>query len=154
MAATVYNVGKSLVSSLKLADSSEAILNVLVTTGYTYNNDHTLVDDGTTDDPKSYEIGVAYTRQTLASKALFTDNSNDFAGIDAGNITHTALSAGATIGGVVSYRYTSSGGTTSDTGQQLISYYSLTATPTNGGDIVVAWAATSDGGWLKLGSTS
>jgi len=155
MANTVYNKGKYLAAGVKLADSSEALQLLLVTTGYTYSHDHNLVDDGSTDDPKSYEISVSgYSRQTMASKERFEDDTNDFAGLDAGNATFSALAAGQTIGAGVLYRYTSSGGTTSDTGQELISYYALTATPTNGGDIVFAVAATSDGGLLKYGSTA
>lgn|SRR3990167_5428903 len=155
MANTVFNRGKFLAVGVKLADSSEALELLLVTTGYTYNADHNLVDDGTTDDPKSYELSVGnYSRQPILSKERFEDDTNDFAGLDAADVTFAALAAGGTVGAGVLYRYTSSGGTTSDTGQDLISYYSLTATPTNGGDIVFQVAATSDGGLLKYGSTS
>jgi hypothetical protein len=128
---------------------------MLVTTGYSADQDHNLVDDGTTSDPKSYEIGVGgYARQNLASRALFEDDGNDFAGLDANDVTFPALLAGATIGGAVLSRYSSSGGTTSDTGQDLIAFYDVTDTPTNGGDIVIQWASTSAGGVLKLGTTS
>ena len=77
-----------------------------------------------------------------------------------GNLKNQSWSsAGATIGGAVAYIYSSSGGslgtqTTSDTGQELLAFYDLTNTPTNGGDITVQWASTTAGGFFKFGSTS
>jgi hypothetical protein len=128
---------------------------MLVSTGYTAALTHNTVDDGTSSDPLSYEIAAGgYARASLASLAAFEDDTNFLAGIDAADVTFSALAAGATIGGAVSYRYSTSGGTTSDTGQDLISFADLTDTPTNGGDIIVQWASTSAGGWLKLTSTS
>jgi hypothetical protein len=150
----VYNRGKYVATRFPLAATSETLTLMLVTTAYTANQDHNLVDDGTTSDPKSYEIAPSgYSRQSLANVSRFQDDTNDFAGIDADNVTFSALAAGATIGAGVLYRYSSSG-TTSDTGQELLGYYEVTATPTNGGDITIAWASTSAGGVLKYGTTS
>lgn len=156
MANLVYNRGKFLTGQVNIGSSSACNLQLmLVTTGYTSDDAHNLVDDGTTNDPKSYEISVGgYTRQNLVSQALFEDDTNDFAGLDANDVTFSALAAGATIGWAILYRYSSSGGTTSDTGQDLLAAYNVTATPTNGGDITIQWASTSAGGVLKLGSTS
>lgn len=155
MANIVYNKGKFLAAGFPLAATSQVLNLLLVTTGYVENQDHNVVDDGTTDDLRSYEISVSgYARQTLANVVRFEDDTNDFAGIDADNVTYTALAAGATIGGAGLYRYSTSGGTTSDTGQEVISFYTVTATPTNGGDITIAWASTSAGGVLKYGTTS
>lgn len=154
MAATVTNRGKHLIAQAFSANTTGLTL-MLVTTGYTYSNDHDTISDGTTDDPQSYEISVGgYSRQALASDSVFEDDTNDFAGLDHANVTFSSLVAGQTIGGAVLYRYSSSGGTTSDTGQDYVSYYALTATPTNGGDVTIAIAATSDGALLKFGSTS
>jgi len=151
----VYNRGKFITGQINLAATSIDLMLMLVTTGYTSDDAHNLVDDGTTNDPKSYEISVGgYARQALASRALFEDDTNDFAGLDATDVTFSALAAGATIGGAVLYRYSTSGGTTSDTGQDLLALYDVTDTPTNGGDITIQWASTSAGGVLKLGSTS
>lgn len=155
MANLVYNRGKFLTGQINLAATSFDLMVMLVTTGYTSDDAHNLVDDGTTNDPKSYEISVGgYSRQALANRALFEDDTNDFAGLDASDVTFTALAAGATIGWAILYRYSSSGGTTSDTGQDLLAGYNLTATPTNGGDITLQFASTSAGSVLKLGSTS
>lgn len=135
---------------------------MLVTTAYTANMDHDTIDDGTTSDPKGYEISVAgYARQTLADIAVFADEANEFAAVDASNVTYTSLVAGQTIGGQVIYLYSTSstggGGaaTTGDTGQVLLCYEDFTSgIPTNGGNIVVTFAATSDGGVIKFGTTS
>jgi hypothetical protein len=151
----VFNRGKFLVGRLAL-DSTGTVLNtVLVTTAFTFNADLDVLDDGTTSDPKSYEIGVSgYARQTLVSKLIFENDANDHAGLDADNVTYSALAAGATVGGQVTYWYSSSGGTTSDTGQALLVYHDFTATPTNGGDLTVAFADSSDGGVIKFGTTA
>lgn len=155
MANLVYNRGKYRVGQLNLAATSYLLNLMLVSTGYVESVDHNTVDDGTTADPLSYEIGVSgYARQSLASRALFEDDTNDFAGLDATDVTFTALVAGETVGGAVLYLYSTSGGSTADTAQDLIAFYDVTDTPTNGGDIVIQWASTSAGGVLKLGSTS
>jgi len=149
-----YQRGSFNLSLYDLTNTSTPLRMMLVTTDYTYDADHDTVDDGTTSDPASYEIGVGgYSRQDLANVARFVDDTNDFAGLDADNVTFSSLSAGATIGAAVVFRYSTSG-TTSDTGQELLGDYPVTATPTNGGDITIQLAATSDGGLYKLVSTS
>lgn len=150
-----YNSGAKLAADLNLAATSFELRMMLVTTGYTYNADHALVDDGTTSDPLSYEIGVSgYARQDLSSRATYQDDAGDFAGLDASDVTFSSLGAGATIGSAVIFRY-STASTTSDTGQTLLGEYPFTtATATNGGDITVQFAATSDGSVLRLQSTS
>lgn len=155
MANLVFNRGKLLTGQINLAATSFDLNLMLISTGWTSNDNLNLVDDGTTADPASYEIGVSgYTRKSLSSRALFQDDTNDFAGLDAADVTFSALGAGSTIGWAILYRYSSSGGTTSDTGQDLIAAYDIADTATNGGDITIQWASTSAGGVLKLGSTS
>lgn len=153
MANATYNRGKYLVATMNMTQSS-AFRMMLLSTAYVGNMDHNTVDDGTTSDPLSYEIGVSgYSRANVTFTA-FEDDTNEFAGLDTADKTFAALAAGATVGHAVIYRYSSSGGTTSDTGQDLLLWYELTATPTNGGDITVQIASTSAGGALKLGTTS
>jgi hypothetical protein len=153
----VYNRGKYIVGQI---NSTAAVLQLmLVSTGYVADQDHNSVNanssSGVNGEPKVYEIGVSgYSRQSLASLTLNEDDTNDFAYLDASDATFSALAAGATVGGAVLYRYSSSGGTTGDSGQDLIAFYDLTDTPTNGGDITVQWASSSAGGVLKLGTTS
>ena len=141
--------------------SSGAYTCMLVTTAYTANMDHDTIDDGTTSDPKGYEISVSgYARQTLADIAIFEDETNEFAALDATGPTFTSLVAGQTIGGAVYYLYSTNStqngtASTSDTGQSLLVYQDFTSgIPTNGGNIVITIAATSDGGLLKFGTTS
>ena len=155
MANFVTNRGKYRVGSINLAATSYELQVMLLTTSFTSDDALNLVDDGTTADPKSYEISVGgYTRQNLASKVVFEDDTNDFAGLDAADVTFTGLAAGATIGWAAVLLYSTSGGTTSDTGMDFLWANTLTATPTNGGDITIQFGSTSAGGVLKLASTS
>ena len=154
MANYVFNRGKLLVGTQDIDASTFRLM--LLSTAFTSNDGLNLVDDGTTSDPLSYEIGVGgYSRQSVGLTA-FQDDTNDFAGLDASDVTFSSLAAGATIGWGILYRYSTSGSpnTTSDTGQELIAAYDLTDTPTNGGDITIQWSSTSAGGVLKLGTTS
>jgi hypothetical protein len=157
----VFNRGYSVAQVFDMTNSTFRVM--LVTTGYVFNPDHDFVNSntssGTNGEPKVFEISVGgYSRQNL-TLSRFEDDTNDFAGLDATDSTFASLAAGATVGGAVVYVYSSSGtlgaaATTGDSGQNLVGYYSLTATPTNGGDLVVQWASTSAGGVLKFGSTS
>jgi hypothetical protein len=163
MANLVYNRGKYLAAQI---NSSGSVLQaMLVTTSYVADQDHNFVNANTSagslGEPKVYELTVGgYARQTLASLATFEDDTNDFAGLDAADLTFAALAAGQTVGGCVVYRYSTSGGTsggtqtTGDSGQELLAFYDVTDTPTNGGDIGIQWASTSAGGVLKFGTTS
>lgn len=157
----ITNRGKFICGNFDL--DALALRLMLVTTAYVFDPDQNTVKDGTssTSDGFTLEItgAAGYARQSLAGLALFEDDGNDFAGLDANDVTFTALGAGATIGGALLYRYSSSSpttaaATTGDSGQDVIAFYDLTDTPTNGGDITVQWASTSAGGVIKLGTTS
>lgn len=151
MANLIYSRGQYDLG-MGLLTTGAALRVMLVTTGYTASMDHNLVDDGTTNDPASYEIGVSgYARQSVAGLAWTEDDTNDCAYLDATDTTWGNLTAGATIGAAIIYRYSTAGGTTSDTGQDLVSYYSLTATPTNGGALTLTY---STAGILEVGTTS
>lgn len=157
MANLVYNRGKYLVGQMNTTAATLQLM--LVSTSYVADPDHNFLyansSSGAAGEPKGWEISVGgYARQTLANLTLFEDDTNDFAGLDATDVTFAALAPGQTIGGAVLYRYSTSGGTTGDSGQDLIAFYDLTDTPTNGGDITIQWASTSAGGVLKLGTTS
>lgn len=161
MANGVYNRGLYVVSQKDLDSTTLRLM--LVSTGYVFDPDHTRVahtGSNTSQSPAHFEISVGgYSRQSLASLAAFQDDVNDFAGLDAADVTFAALVAGQTVGGAVLYLYSSSGNstglaTTGDSGQDLVSFYDVTDTPTNGGDITITWASTSAGGVLKIGTTS
>jgi hypothetical protein len=150
----VTNRGKAMLANYDLPASTWRAM--LLTTSFTSDDALNLVDDGTTSDPLSYEIGVSgYVRKSFGL-TTFEDDTNDFAGLDTADITWTALGAGATIGWMAIYRYSTSGSpnTTSDTGQEFFGAYSVTATPTNGGDITIQIGSTTAGGAIKVGSTS
>lgn len=157
MANLVFNRGRYVVGQVNTTGTVFQLM--LVSTGYVAATSHDNVyansSSGAGGEPRVYEISVSgYTRQTLASLTLNEDDPNNQAYLDANDVTFTALGAGATIGAAVLYRYSSSGGTTGDSGQDLISFYDLTDTPTNGGDITIQWASSSQGGVLRLGTTS
>jgi len=148
----VTNRGKYLTATIDLTGSTWRMM--LMTTSFTSDDAQNVIDDGTSSDPTSYEIAVGgYSRQNVTFTA-FEDDTNDFAGLDCADVTFTSLAAGATIGWAGIYRYSTSGGTTSDTGQDFFGAYTLTATPTNGGNITIQIASTSAGGAIKVGSTS
>lgn len=161
MANGVYNRGFTIASVFDMTNSTFRLM--LVTTGYAFNPDHDFVNSNTSSgangEPKVFEISAGgYSRQNV-TLTRFEDDTNDFAGLDSADITFSALAAGATVGGAVLYLYSSSGtlgagGTTGDSGQNLVAFYDVTDTPTNGGDIQIQWASTSAGGTLKIGSTS
>lgn len=152
MANFVTNRGKYLLATIDMTATTWRMM--LLTTSFTSDDALNTVDDGTTADPASYEIGVSgYARANMALSA-FEDDTNDFAGLDTADKTFSALGAGATIGWAAIYRYSTSGGTTSDTGQDFFGAYQITATPTNGGDITIQIGSTSAGGAIKVGSTS
>lgn len=157
MANGVYNRGYYIWSQVN--STSVAWTGMLVSTSYVWASSHDFVNSNTSSgvggEPKVFEITVAgYSRQALASLTLTEDDTNKFSYLDATDLTFSALTAGQTVGGCVLYRYSSSGGTTGDSGQDLLCFYDLTDTPTNGGDIVVQFASSSQGGVLKVTSTS
>ncbi len=157
MANGVYNRGYYIWSQAN--STSVAWTAMLVSTSYVWASSHDFVNSnsssGAGGEPKAFEISVAgYSRQALASLTLTEDDTNKFSYLDATDVTFASLTAGQTVGGCVLYRYSSSGGTTGDSGQDLLSFYDLTDTPTNGGDIVVQWASSSQGGVIKVTSTS
>jgi hypothetical protein len=148
----ITNRFKFLVPTIDMPGSTFRM--ALLTTQFTSDDALNVFDDGTTADPATYELTVSgYARQNVAFTG-FEDDTNDFAGLDVTDKTFSALSAGQTIGWACIFRYSTSGGTTSDTGQDVGLFYSLTPTPTNGGDVTIQIASTSAGGALKIGSTS
>ena len=129
---------------------------LLLTTGYVFSEHHNTIDDGTTNDPKSYETTVGgYARQTLGSVTRTEDDTGHAVYFDATDPTFTALVAGQTIGHAVIALYSTSStqqgtASTSDTGQILLSYYETTSIPTNGSNVTLTL---STGGFLQFYTT-
>lgn len=146
MANGVYNRGKFLIGT-GLNLNTAALHLVLVANTYTFNADNnTLVDlegsevtTGTVD---------GYARQLLTNTNVTEDDTNDFAYLTADNVTFSTLGTGNTIGGAVLVANT--GGSAANSNSELLAFYDIVDTPTNGGDITIQWANTYNGGVLKL----
>lgn len=152
----IFNAGQVAIGRGEVTTTA-AYTVMLVSTGYTFSADHNSVDDGTTDDPKSYEIAPAgYARQTLGSVTLTKEDTLDYAYLDATDPTFTGVAGGATIGSVIIFPYSTSStqlgaATTGDTGQVLLALYDTTDVVTNGSNITFTF---STQGFLKFGTTS
>lgn len=146
MANGVYNRGKFLIGT-GLNLNTAALHLVLVANSYTFNADHnTLVDLEGAEITTGTVSG--YSRQTLTSTDVVEDDTNDFAYLSAANVTFSTLGTGNTIGGAVLVANT--GGGTTNANSELLAFYDIVDTPTNGGDITIQWANTYNGGVLKL----
>lgn len=145
MANGVYNRAKYMLLDGTLDLPTTADLRVLlVKSTYTFDPDHNFIDPGIS--TGSQEISVAgYARQPLTGETIVEDDTNDFAYLDADDIVFAGLAAGQTVGGAVLYKYNAA-----DTAAELIAFYDLTDTATNGGSITVQWATVASGGILKL----
>ena len=153
----VYTEGQVAIGSGRVTTAG-AYTVMLCSTGYVFNCAHTGVDDGTTNDPASYEISGAanYARATLASVSLSHVDAENYSYLDATDPTFTALGGGYTIGSVVIFPYSTSStqlgaATTGDTGQALLSHYATTGIATNGSNVTFTF---STQGFLKIGTTS
>ncbi len=143
MANGVYNRGKYLVATAGVNLSSADLRVLLVKSTYTFDPDHNFVADVVAG---ALEISVAgYARQTLAGKTVVEDDANDFAYMDATDPVFAALAAGQTVGGMVMFINTGS-----DATAQVVSFYDLVDTLTNGLDMTVVFATPALGGVLKL----
>lgn len=142
----VYNIGKEQIANGAIDLDTSTIKVLLTKSTYVANADHGAIDDGSADDPQSHEISVAgYSRQTLATRTVTKDNTNDRAYLDADDATFASLASGQTIGGAIIFKDTGADNTSIP-----IAFFDLTDTPTNGGNIVVQWAAGASGGILTL----
>lgn len=140
MANGVYNKGKYLLASGGITGSTD-LRTLLVNTSYTFVDTHNTVSEVTAN-----EISVSgYGRYDHASITITEDDTNDFAYIDLDDAAFTALASGQTIGGAILYVYNAA-----DASANLVAFYDLADTATNGGDVTVQWATVANGGALKL----
>lgn len=144
MANLVYNYGKFLLANggINLVTGNLAVL--LVANTYTADQDSDFVANIAASEITTGTV-ANYARQVLASKSITEDDGNDFAYLDATDITFSSLGTGNTIGGAILCLDTGS-----NTTSPLIAFYDVTDTPTNGGDITIQWASAANGGVLKL----
>lgn len=141
MANALYNKGlEEIGKALTDLDGSDLRL-LLVKTSYSFDKDHHFVSD-----VSANEVSVSgYSRQALTTKTVTRDDTNDFAYLDADDVTFASLAAGQTVGGAILFRHTGS-----DATAPVIAFYDLADTATNGSDITVQWNAPAGGGVLKL----
>jgi hypothetical protein len=143
MANGVYNRGKYLIATAGANLASADLRVLLVKDTYVFDNDHNFVSDVIAG---SKEISVGgYARVALTTKTVTEDDTNDFAYLDADDVLFAALAAGQTVGGAVLYKFNAADGAA-----EVIAFYDLTDTLTNGGDITVVWNTPANGGVLKL----
>lgn len=91
------------------------------------------------------ELTVAgYSPQALAGETVTEDDTNDFAYLDATDPVFTGLASGETAIGASLYRHV-----TVASDSPVYTFYDLTDTPTNGGDITVQFNTPANGGALK-----
>ena len=140
MASSWYNKGVYLVLSGGINLSSNTLKVVLVTSSYTFDPDHNFVSD-----VNANELTVGgYTggfggagRKTLSNKAFTEDDSSNLAYFDdTVDQTWTSLATGETIGGAIIIREV-----TNDSDSPVLMFMDVTNTPTNGGNITIAWNA-------------
>ena len=142
MANGVYNRGKQLM--MKGLDLETANLYVLlVKDDYTFNANNNHISDLVAN--QITVEGYAHGGAALTSLAVVEDDTNGFAFLFAANLTFEQLAAGQNVGGAVLYVSTGV-----NTTSQVVSFYDVTNTPTNGGDISINWAANSSGAVLRL----
>jgi hypothetical protein len=140
MASIVTNRGKRVFVDGTVDWDTTTLKGMLLASSYTPNADHSTVDQ-----ISASEISVSgYTggfggagRATLASKTVTQDNTNDRVDLDAADISHGALGAGATIGFLAIIREQ-----TNDAGSDVLAILEYSATtPTNGGAFTTQFAA-------------
>lgn len=140
MANAVYNRGKYLIFTNAIGVASDLRV-LLVKSSYTFDATHNVVTDVSAD-----EISAAgYARAPLSNEAITEDDGNGFAYLDADDTVMGSIATGQTIGGAILYKYNAS-----DASADLVAFYDMTDTPTNGAAITVQWAAPASGGVLKL----
>lgn len=141
----VYNRGKFLLASgVNLATANLYLC--LVHSGYSFNANNDFYANVTSVElvgnaTSNYSTGG----KALTGKVVAEDDTNGFAFLFADNLTWTFLTSGQNVGGAVLYIST---GTAANS--QVVAFYDVTDTPTNGGDISINWAANSAGGVLRL----
>ena len=134
MADAFYNRGKLIILDSSLALTTDTIQVLLVTSGYTFSDDHNVV----TDIPAtSHEVtGGGYGRQTLGTKTVTEDDTNNWASFKAANVSFTNVSG--TIKAAILFK---NGGT--DGTSPLIGYIDSGGFPLtiSGLAISIAWHA-------------
>lgn len=128
MASFVTNEGANhlLGAATAISWGSDTIKARLVASSFTPDKDDTTMSSYT-------PIG---TDQTLGSKTQTKDTVNDRVVFSAANPTWSAVAGGSTIGWIALFKFV-----TNDAGSTPIAVLDIADTPTNGGDITIAFNA-------------
>lgn len=151
----MYNQGLADCVSGSINLDTDTLKIMLVDTGYTFDPDHDVVDNGANNatDPSFNEIiATNYTvgfggggRKTAAIAAGAVNDASNRVDFDVTDLTWTALGGASndTIAGAILIKEI-----TNDTLSRLIAYFDLTDTATNGGDITLDFPAS--GGSIRF----
>lgn len=137
MASFIYNDAASKLTALDAADIdwvNDTIKARLVASSVTPNKDDTAMTGYTA-------IG---TDQTVGTKSINKDTTNDRIQFRAAASTWSAVAGGSTVGYIVYYKFV-----TDDAGSTPIAAIDVTDTPTNGGDLTYTPDATNGAFYLQ-----
>ncbi len=135
MASRSYNTGIKKLVDGTITYTSATIKAALVKSAYTHNPDDDSMSDIT---GGTNEITVSgYSRQTLGTKTLTQDDTNDRVVYDAADPVFSSLVAGQTVGGAVIFYDPGTG----DANTVLLAFLDVTDTATNGGTITINFSA-------------
>lgn len=145
----VYTKGKQRLARLDV-QSPNTLEVLLLKNTYVFSSNHNFIADLVDGSSVPYELSVGnYARQTLAGVSVIEvdtgDPATNYAYISADSVSFPLLAAGETVGSVVVAEKTGSNATAA-----LITYYQIASSPTNGGDIIINWADSANGGVLKI----
>jgi len=131
------------------ADRSIDILNdtlkaMLVRSGYVPDKDTQFIDTGGASDAVDFRVASS-TDQTISGRSIVKDTTNDFVCLTANSVTFSSVPAGPAAAGVVLYKDTGT-----PTTSKIIGYFDIPDVIPDGGDIVIAFPTSSNGGILKM----
>ncbi len=130
---------------------------ILVDSGYTFNADHDVIDNGANDatDPSFNEIvatnytgGYAGAGRKTASVTLQVNDTDNRVDIAIGDLTWTSLGGASNDTPAAAILAFETGG--ADTTTVPIAYLDFTDTPTNGGNFTLDFATLAAGGNLQI----
>jgi hypothetical protein len=133
-----YNRGKFAVMNGTVDLLADTIKVMLVNASASFNADHNFVSEVNANELS----GTGYVggfngagRQTLGSKAINEDDTNDRAEFDAADVTWTGINAGTASAAILIKEGTA------DTDSLLVAYLDFTDVVTNGGNLTLQWDA-------------
>lgn len=129
MASRSYNSGIKGIDDRSIDFATDTIKVMLINSSYAHDPDHDFVADVVANE-------VPSTRQTLGSKTITKDDTNDRSVFDGADVTFTAVAGGATIGGAIVFKDTGNDATST-----LLAFIDVANTATNGSNITIQWSA-------------